>query len=145
MEFCLDAPRKPIIRYGRPETFNTNQGSQFTSPEFTGVLKEKMYRSAWMARAAGATTSFVERVWRSIKYEEVYLGSTTRFRCQGESGDLFQLLNPVGPASRLTGQTPRYDLLRGTAAEQDRGMNTTALPTASATYGPGSTGRRHRG
>lgn len=72
MEFCLDAPQEAMTRYGRPEIFNTNQGSQFTSAEFTGVLKENGMQISMDGKGCWRDNVFVERLWRTIKYEEVY-------------------------------------------------------------------------
>lgn len=62
-----------IARYGRPEIFNTDQGSQFTAMGFVGVLKRHEIRISMDGRGAWRDNVFVERLWRSIKYEEVYL------------------------------------------------------------------------
>jgi len=60
--FCIEALEEALSNYGKPEIFNTYQGSQFTSEAFTGRLRKKASRSAWMARAGGATNVFVERL-----------------------------------------------------------------------------------
>ena len=71
--FCIDALKEALSK-GQPEIFNTDQGSQFTSEAFCGLLLERRIKvSMWMARADTWTTSLVERLWRSVKYEEVYL------------------------------------------------------------------------
>ena len=71
--FCLDALEEAIARYGTPEIFNTDQGSQFTSEAFTGMLKEHNIRISMDGKGSWRDNVFVERFWRSVKYEEVYL------------------------------------------------------------------------
>src|SRR5258708_10759277 len=73
VEFCLDAVEEALARYGRPEIFNTDQGSQFTSAAFTGLLLENAIAISMDGRGAWRDNVFVERLWRSVKYEEVYL------------------------------------------------------------------------
>jgi putative transposase len=72
VHFCISA-LKSALRRGQPEIFNTDQGSQFTSPKFTSVLKEADVRISMDGRGRWMDNVFVERLWRSVKYEEVYL------------------------------------------------------------------------
>ena len=71
--FCVDALEDAIYRYGKPEIFNTDQGSQYTSEAFTQALKDKDIRISMDGKGAWRDNVFVERLWRSVKYEEVYL------------------------------------------------------------------------
>lgn len=71
--FCVDCLQSAIDDYGRPEIFNTDQGSQFTSTEFTGVLIENDIRISMDGRGRALDNIFVERLWRTVKYEDVYL------------------------------------------------------------------------
>ena len=71
--FCVDALNEAIETYGAPEIFNTDQGSQFTSEDFTGALKDHDIRISMDANGRWVDNVFVERLWRSVKYEEVYL------------------------------------------------------------------------
>lgn len=71
--FCVDALEEAIGQYGCPEIFNTDQGSQFTSDAFTGKLKEHGIRISMDGRGRWLDNVFIERLWRSVKYEEVYL------------------------------------------------------------------------
>jgi putative transposase len=71
--FCTEALEEALARHGRPDIFNTDQGSQFTSAEFTGILIRNGIAISMDGRGAWRDNIFVERVWRSVKYEEVYL------------------------------------------------------------------------
>lgn len=72
-DFCVEALQEAIHRYGKPEIFNTDQGSQFTSLEFTGLLKQNNIAISMDGQGRWRDNVFVERLWRSVKYEEVYL------------------------------------------------------------------------
>jgi putative transposase len=71
--FCVDSLEEAIKGYGRPEIFNTDQGAQFTSDSFTGVLLKNGIKISMDGRGRALDNIFVERLWRSVKYEEVYL------------------------------------------------------------------------
>jgi putative transposase len=71
--FCVDALETALGKYGKPEIFNTDQGSHFTSEAFTSVLKENDIRISMDGKGRWVDNVFVERLWRSLKYEEVYL------------------------------------------------------------------------
>lgn len=71
--FCLDALEEAIDRFGRPEIFNSDQGSQFTSEAFTSKLKEHGIKISMDGKGRWVDNVFIERLWRSLKYEEVYL------------------------------------------------------------------------
>ena len=73
VHFCLEALEEAIARYGAPEIVNTDQGSQFTSQAFTGLLKEHGIRISMDGKGSWRDNVFIERLWRSVKYEEVYL------------------------------------------------------------------------
>ena len=72
-EFCVEALHEALARYGTPEIFNTDQGSQFTADEFTAALKTKGVRVSMDGKGRWVDNVFVERLWRSVKYEEIYL------------------------------------------------------------------------
>ena len=72
-DFCVEALEEALARYGRPEIFNTDQGSQFTSDDFTGTLKRHRVMISMDGKGRCMDNIFVERLWRSLKYEEVYL------------------------------------------------------------------------
>jgi putative transposase len=71
VDFCLEAVEEALARHGKPEIFNTDQGSQFTSTDFTGLLLEHKIAISMDGRGAWRDNVFVERLWRSVKYEEV--------------------------------------------------------------------------
>lgn len=73
VQFCIEAVQEAIARWGTPAIFNTDQGSQFTSDAFTGQLKRHGIRISMDGKGAWRDNVFVERLWRSIKYEEIYL------------------------------------------------------------------------
>jgi putative transposase len=72
-DFCVEALQEALARYGTPEIFNTDQGSQFTSVDFTEVLKKHGIQISMDGRGSWRDNVFVERLWRTIKYEEIYL------------------------------------------------------------------------
>jgi putative transposase len=73
VDFCLDAVEEALARHGKPAIFNTDQGSQFTSAAFTDLLLDNGIAISMDGRGAWRDDIFVERLWRSVKYEEVYL------------------------------------------------------------------------
>ena len=73
VSFCIDALEEAIYRYGKPAIFNSDQGSQYTSEAFTQVLKDHHIEISMDGKGAWRDNVFVERLWRSVKYEEVYL------------------------------------------------------------------------
>ena len=72
-DFCVEALEEAIGRFGAPEIFNTDQGSQFTSEAFTGVLKQHDITISMDGKGRWIDNVFVERLWRSVKYEDIYL------------------------------------------------------------------------
>ena len=75
--FCLEALHEALVRFGKPEIFNTDQGAQFTSTAFTGRLQTAGIRISMDGRGRWMDNVFIERVWRSLKYEEVHLKAYT--------------------------------------------------------------------
>ena len=73
--FCIEALEDAINTGRRPDIFNTDQGCQFTSKDFTGVLKEQRIRISMDGRGRALDNVFIERLWRSVKYEDIYLRS----------------------------------------------------------------------
>jgi putative transposase len=107
VEFCLDALEEALARFGRPEIFNSDQGSQFTSLRFTGLLQDAGVRISMDGRGRWMDNVFIERLWRSLKYECVYLhafetGSDLRAGLSRWIG----YYNARRPHSTLAGRTP---------------------------------------
>jgi putative transposase len=73
VEFCIEALEEALARFGRPDIFNSDQGSQFTSPRFTGILQAAGVRISMDGRGRWMDNVFIERLWRSLKYECIYL------------------------------------------------------------------------
>jgi putative transposase len=107
VEFCLEAVEEALARYGRPEIFNTDQGSQFTSAAFTSLLLENTIAISMDGRGSWRDNVFVERLWRSVKYEEVYLHAyDTVGQARASLGRYLDFYNRKRPHSRLAGRTP---------------------------------------
>ena len=105
--FCTEAVEEAIAKYGKPEIFNTNQGSQFTSSAFTGLLLEHGIRISMDGKGCWRDNVFIERVWRSIKYEEVYLHAYETVRAAREGiGRYINFYNTRRPHSSHQAQTP---------------------------------------
>ena len=105
--FCIVAVEEAIARYGCPEIFNTDQGAQFTSAAFTGLLVDHNIRISMDGRGCWRDNIFVERLWRSLKYEEVYLhGYDSVSVATAGIGRYITLYNTRRPHSSLTDRTP---------------------------------------
>jgi len=105
--FCVEALRDALAEYGRPEIFNTDQGSQFTSLDFTGVLKAAEITISMDGRGRCMDNIFIERLWRSLKYEAVYLHEMTDgFAAKRVIGEWIAFYNTERPHSALDGMTP---------------------------------------
>ena len=105
--FCIDAVEEALAKYGKPEIFNTDQGSQFTSTDFTAVLKTAGIAISMDGRGAWRDNVFVERLWRSIKYEEVYLHAYESVpEARAGIGRYLTFYNTRRPHSSLDRQTP---------------------------------------
>ncbi|MCC7194551.1 MAG: IS3 family transposase [Gemmatimonadaceae bacterium] len=106
-EFCLEAVEEALAQYGRPEIFNTDQGSQFTSSAFTGLLQEHGIAISMDGQGCWRDNIFVERFWRSIKYEEVYLHAYTSVsEARAGIGRYLTQYNTARPHSSLADRTP---------------------------------------
>ena len=106
-DFCIDAVQEAFSIYGTPEIFNIDQGSQFTSMEFTELLKEKGVAISMDGRGCWRDNVFVERLWKSIKYEEVYLHAYDSVS-EAKSGleRYLTFYNHQRPHSKLDRSTP---------------------------------------
>jgi len=105
--FCLEALEEALSMNEKPEVFNTDQGSQFTSEAFTGRLKQEGIAISMDGKGRWRDNVFVERVWRSIKYEEVYLHAYQSVSEARQSiGCYIEFYNTVRPHSSLKARTP---------------------------------------
>ena len=105
--FCLEALDEAMARYGRPEIFNTDQGSQFTSLDFTAKLKDAEIKVSMDGRGRWIDNRFIERLWRSLKYECVYLNAfETGSEARRGIGRWINYYNGDRPHSSHNGLTP---------------------------------------
>jgi putative transposase len=105
--FCIEALEEALARYGRPVIFNTDQGSQFTSTAFTDVLHKHEIAISMDGKGAWRDNVFVERLWRSIKYEEVYLKAYNSVsEARASIGQYLTFYNSRRPHSSLDRRTP---------------------------------------
>ena len=106
-EFCITALTNGIQSHGTPEISNTDQGSQFTDRKFIAVLKDHTVRISMDGRGRYIDNIFTERLWRSLKYEEVYLKSYQDIEdARNNIADYFQFYNERRPHQSLDYQTP---------------------------------------
>jgi putative transposase len=109
VEFCIEAVEEALGRYGCPEIFNTDQGSQFTSGDFTGLLLKNRISISMDGKAAWRDNVFVERLWRSVKYEEVYLHAYASVaEARAGLGRYLNFYNGRRPHSSLGARTPDH-------------------------------------
>lgn len=106
-DFCVEAAQEAITRYGTPEIFNTDQGSQFTSVEFTSVLQHNGIAISMDGKGCWRDNVFLERLWKSLKYEEVYLHAYDSMTIAREKMTwYFEFYNQRRPHTALDNQTP---------------------------------------
>jgi putative transposase len=131
--FCVEALQN-ALENGKPEIFNSDQGSQFTSGIFTGVLEAGGVTISMDGRGRVYDNIFVERLWRSLKYEEVYLKQYATVReARGNIEEYFRFYNTERPHQALGYKTP-YHLYVGTRPEsREPGINN---PVARCTFSP---------
>ena len=105
--FCIETLQEALARHGKPEIFNTDQGSQFTGAAFADVLISNDIKISMDGKGAWRDNVFVERLWRSVKYEEVYLRAYDSVSdARGSIGRYLDLYNRRRPHSSLDGMTP---------------------------------------
>jgi putative transposase len=106
-DFCLEALQEAVTRYGPPAIFNTDQGCQFTSQAFTGFLKDQGIQISMDGTGRWRDNVFVERLWRSLKYEEVYLHAyETILDAHQGVARYMTFYNQIRPHRALDGRTP---------------------------------------
>ena len=106
-DFCIEAVEEALAKNGKPDIFNTDQGSQFTSLPFTGLLLKHGIAISMDGRGAWRDNVFVERLWRSVKYEEVYLRAYDSVaEARGSIGRYMAFYNGRRPHSSLDARTP---------------------------------------
>jgi len=117
-DFCIEALREALRRYGQPDIFNTDQGSQFTSEAFTGELLGRGIKVSMDGKGRYIDNIFVERLWRSLKYEEVYLHAYDDITdARAGIATYMRFFNEERFHEALGYQTPMafYDILRAAA------------------------------
>jgi len=106
-DFCIDALNEAIAKYGTPEIFNSDQGSQFTSHDFRQVLKDNKINISMDGKGRWVDNVFVERQWKSVKYEHVYLHAYDSVaEARSKLGSYLEFFNSRRPHSSLDRQTP---------------------------------------
>jgi len=138
VSFCVSALEEALARFGRPEIFNTDQGSQFTSAAFTGTLAAAGIRISMDGRGRWMDNVFIERLWRSLKYEDVYLkGYADGHEAKAGIAEWLRFYNNLRPHQSLANRTPMAvwrDGVTGAPGERAVDMtlrldNADALPT----------------
>ena len=128
--FCVEALEEALARHGTPEIFNTDQGSQFTGFAFTGRLRMAGVRISMDGRGRCLDNIFIERLWRSLKYEAVYLRELADgFEARSVIGEWIGFYNTERPHSALGGRTPA-EAYRGDAPVDMVDKPLRALPTS---------------
>jgi putative transposase len=128
--FCLEAVEEALVRHGKPDIFNTDQGSQFTGAAFTGLLADNGIAISMDGRGAWRDNVFVERLWRSVKYEEVYLRAYDSVgQARASLGRYLDFYNAKRPHSSLDARTPDRAYFGDTATR--RHGDTAALARAA--------------
>jgi len=106
-EFCIEALQEALAKHGKPEIFNSDQGSQFTSADFTSVLLKNGIAISMDGKGSWRDNVFIERLWRSVKWEEVYLRAyDTVSEARTSIGSYLSFYNSGRPHSSLNRQTP---------------------------------------
>lgn len=106
-EFCQSALERSLRRYGAPEIFNTDQGSQFTCKEYVAILKENKCRISMDGQGRALDNIFIERLWRTVKYEEIYLKEYDTVQdLKNALKTYVEFYNFERPHSSLDGKTP---------------------------------------
>ena len=106
-DFCIEAVEEALARHGTPKIFNTDQGSQFTSTDWIKLLAAREIKISMDGKGAWRDNVFVERLWRTIKYEQVYLRAYASVpEARASIGRYLGFYNSRRPHSSLDGKTP---------------------------------------
>ena len=131
VDFCVDA-LKEALRKGQPDIFNTDQGAQFTSEHFTGLLDRCGIRVSMDGKGSYCDNLFIERLWRTVKYEEVYLKAYRDGReVRANIGEYFRFYNNERPHQSLGYRTPAKIYYPPMMEESDGGVLQSLLPGPS--------------
>jgi len=131
--FCVEALEE-ALGTGKPGIFNTDQGSQFTSAAFTGALLEQGIQVSMDGKGRYSDNIFVERLWRSIKYEEVYLKAyKDRTEAKQGIGTYLDFYNRVRPHQALGYRTPQEMFQREQPRERPAGQEVVLIPGVNTT------------
>ena len=135
-EFCLDALEEALSD-GTPDIFNTDQGAQFTSEAFTGLLERQGVTVSMDGKGSYTDNLFIERLWRSLKYEEVYLKAYTDGReARSQIGEYFRFYNTLRPHQALGYRTPAEVYTSEREADMVHSQGTLTLTKGVKTAGP---------
>ena len=128
--FCIDALQE-ALRKGKPEIFNTDQGSQFTAEAFTGLLESHGVRVSMDGKGSYNDNLFIERLWRTLKYEEVYLKAYQGGReARGSLGEYLRFYNTQRPHQALGYRTPAELFVEGNTGSMVESPHSNPLRTA---------------
>ncbi len=131
--FCVEALQEALERYGPPEIFNTDQGSQFTSVDFTDALKEAGIRISMDGKGRWMDNVFIERLWRSLKYEQVYLSEyATGSEARAGIGWWMDFYNECRPHSSLQDRTPEEAYIDDGAEDRSPGLRSVSRKPKAA-------------
>jgi putative transposase len=136
-DFCIEALQE-ALKKGRPEIFNTDQGTQFTGEAFTGILKSHGVKISMDGKGSYNDNLFIERLWRTVKYEEVYLKAYQDGKeARSSIGDYFHFYNSERPHQALGYRTPAEVFnISSTEEVNPEGMVESLLPDVIRTAEP---------
>jgi len=136
--FCLEALAEAVVVAGRaPEIFNTDQGAQFTNEAFTGLLEQHGIRISMDGKGSYNDNLFIERLWRTVKYEEVYLKAYQNAReARAGLANYFRFYNTERPHQALGYKTPAEVLISTPVEASDQGMVESLTPDPLGIVGP---------
>ncbi len=136
VDFCVDALKEALCK-GRPDIFNTDQGAQFTSEHFIGLLDTCGIRVSMDGKGSYSDNLFIERLWRTVKYEEVYLKAYRDGKeARAAIGEYFRFYNNERPHQSLDYRTPAEVYNSTTMEESDGGVLQSLLPSPLGTAEP---------